>query len=151
MKKSLIVLSIVSCLLLSLFVFAQGSVTLYGTVRLPDGTPVDGTNLSGEVLLYDIVNFLNISGDIYPNITIVNTSINSTGGYKFENLENMNPYDLLAFYVNSSEGWYQSEALNNTIFMNGSFYTHYNQSLNLTYLNSSTSSVQYDIVVIPVE
>lgn len=126
-----------------LFAGLVQAVTLTGTVKYPNGTAVD----SGKVFLYDIVNLINVSNEIYANYTIINTSIVSDGVYSFDSLNDFEVYTLVGIFEDTSNNVYVSDPLNNSVIMNGSFANYFNTTYNLTFLNSSTGTAEYNITV----
>ena len=150
MKKKIIASSIILFLaVLAIIVYAQawGTATLTGTVKLEDGTAVDGTDVFGLVFLTEVLNYYEVDGDTIANLSMKNTTVDASGSYSFSNLENGLMYTLEAFYVNSTGHVYQSNSSNASIVMNSTFATHYNTTYNVTFLNSSTGTAEYNITV----
>lgn len=149
MSKKIYGFMILLTLALAVLVYAAsswGTTTLEGTVRYSNGTPIDGSSNEGVVYLFSNLDYVNISGEVAGNISVQNVSVNSTGGYKFTNLDNGKLYSLIAFYNDASD-YYMSDKSNGSIVMNSTFTTYFNTTYNVTFLNSSTGTAEYDIIV----
>ena len=150
MKKKIIASSIILFLaVLAIIVYAQtwGTATLTGTVKNESGIAVDGTDVDGIVFLTEVLDYYEVDGETIANLSMRNTSIDSSGSYTFTNLDNGIMYTLEAFYVNSTGHVYQSNSSNASIVMNSTYATYYDPTYNVTFLNSSTGTAEYNITV----
>lgn len=151
MLKRIYGVMILFAIALAILVYASspwGTANLTGTVKFANGTAVNGNDDYGEIFLYEITEYLNTSYGVVANLSIQTTTIDSTGGYTFSNLDNGRLYILLAFYINSSDDYFISDMYpNGSIIMNSTFTTEFNSTYNVTFLNSSTGTAEYNITV----
>jgi len=152
MKKRTIISLLLAFLIvtvLAVFVFAAdwGTATLTGTVKNESGIAVDGTDVDGIVFLTEVLDYYEVDGETIANISMRNSTIDASGQYSFSDLKNGKMYNLEAFYVNSSGAVFQSNRSNGSIIMNSTFLTYYDTAYNVTFLNSTGGTAEYNMTV----